>query len=507
MIARPQQFHRIEPVSGVPFRLEALLSPRAEAFLAFLFGALAFLPYPAIPVGSNSALQMGNLVSLVLVLPCLALPWKGQSFYLAPLLVVPSALSLFKVALTDGAELPLAFKSLVMSGFCGVALMATQRVAPRQCLNLLAGIAAATILHVVVGLWQLYGFAHGQLPLLGLYINPSFYSVQDGADTFVRYIRRPFGLFPEPSAMASSLAPWAVFWLAEACGLVRLRRPPTHRLRALFVVAAIGAVALIILSRSGHAMVTLAALAVLGGAVFLRSRATLRNYLALVAVSCILVPLCLWLAATALGDRIGGGQTLGDASWQMRADSLWVGLRLWAGGDVWTWAFGMGPGLTSPAIWREARLAAVWSVLLPYIYQTGVLGAAVVCWSAYYLGRVWRITRFNVSYALMLVVWLVGITITTSYGQLLPIWLALGWLTIWPAVCVPSEDLVLTPPGPWKPGELRDAVQRSLASRERRLALLDRPVSAPVTSNSRGSGILPLNSTETGNGSAGGEGS
>jgi len=411
------------------------------AFL-FLFGFAAFLPYPAIPVGSNSALQAGNLISLLLVLPCLALPWKGQSFYLAPLLVVPNGLSLFKVALTDGGNLPLCFKSLIVSALTGVALMATQRVAPRQCLQLLAGIASATIVHAGVGLWQLYGFAHGQFPLLGLYVNPSFFSVQDNVHTIVRYIRRPFGLFPEPSAMSSSLAPWAIFWLAEACGLIRLRQAPSRWLRALFVVAAIGAVGLIILSRSGHAMITLAALAILASAVFLRSRATLGNYITLLLVSCVVLPLCAWLAVTALGERVGGRGMLGDASWQLRAESLRVGFSIWIGGDFWTWVFGTGPGLISIAIWREARLEAVWSVLLPYVYQTGILGAAVVCWSGYYLARVWRSTRLSAGYALMLLVWLVGITITTSYGHLLPIWVALGWLTVWPALCLPSEDLV-----------------------------------------------------------------
>lgn len=33
-------------------------------------------------------------------------------------------------------------------------------------------------------------------------------------------------------------------------------------------------------------------------------------------------------------------------------------------------------------------------------------------------------------------VWLIGITFITSYGQLLPIWVAFGWLVVWPSVCV-----------------------------------------------------------------------
>ncbi len=357
-------------------------------------------------------------------------------------MVLPQVLSLFKVALTDGGSLPLSFKSLIVTAMSALALVATQRMAPRQCLQLLAGIAAATILHAGVGLWQLYGFAHGQFPLLGLYVNPSFFSIQDNVPMIVRYIRRPFGLFPEPSAMSSSLAPWAIFWLAEAGGLVRLRHPPSRRLRGLFVVAAVSAVGLIILSRSGHAILVLAAVAALASAVFFRSRATLRNYLALLGVACVVMPLCGWLATTALADRVGSRDMLGDASWHLRAQSLWVGFKMWESGDFWTWLFGAGPGLTSPAVWHQTRLVAVWSVLLPYLYQTGVLGAAIVCWTGCFLARVWQTTRLSAGYGLMLLIWLIGITITTSYGQLLPIWVAMGWLTVWPALCLPSENIV-----------------------------------------------------------------
>jgi hypothetical protein len=38
-------------------------------------------------------------------------------------------------------------------------------------------------------------------------------------------------------------------------------------------------------------------------------------------------------------------------------------------------------------------------------------------------------------------VWLVGITVTTSYPQLLPLWVALGLLTVWPDVCEPARRL------------------------------------------------------------------
>jgi membrane-associated protease RseP (regulator of RpoE activity) len=45
----------------------------------------------------------------------------------------------------------------------------------------------------------------------------------------------------------------------------------------------------------------------------------------------------------------------------------------------------------------------------------------------------------NLALAAVLFVGLVGVTITTSYEQLLPLWLALGLLTVWPEVLTPTS--------------------------------------------------------------------
>src|SRR5690606_36285655 len=139
----------------------------------------------------------------------------------------------------------------------------------------------ATIVQAAVGLWQMHGFSAGYFPLTPLYINNSFLSVQDYATIIYRYIQRPFGLFPEPSAMSSSLAPWVLLWIACMCNLIQLKQTPARWQRALFGTAAAGGLALIIVSRSGHAAVTLAAALCFLGPWFLRSKATPRSFIAL----------------------------------------------------------------------------------------------------------------------------------------------------------------------------------------------------------------------------------
>ena len=225
MIASARQFPRTSMPEGLS-KAEARWSrfPWGGPLVTAAFGFLAFLPYPAIPVGSSSGVQFGSLLTLVVALPCLLVPWRGRPYFLAPLLLAPLTISLVKLAVTDGSQLELGVKTLVAGGLPLITIMATQRLAPLNPLAMMTGIALAVLLHVSVGFWQAYAFTQGYLPLQFLYVNPSFLSVQDNAETIVQYIRRPFGLFPEPSAMSSSLTPWVVLWLAEAAGVLRLRQ-------------------------------------------------------------------------------------------------------------------------------------------------------------------------------------------------------------------------------------------------------------------------------------------
>jgi hypothetical protein len=68
------------------------------------------------------------------------------------------------------------------------------------------------------------------------------------------------------------------------------------------------------------------------------------------------------------------------------------------------------------------------------------------------LFRNWRAVAYSGVFAAIFCVWLVGVTVTTSYGSLLPLWVALGCLTVWPDFCEHSRrakaPAALMPPGP-----------------------------------------------------------
>lgn len=407
---------------------------RITALAAFSLGFCAFLPYPAIPAGNNSAIQIGTLITLSMVLPIFLVSWRRRPFYLYPLLLVPLVTSVVKVAVLQQPGLESSVKAVITTSLPCLTLLTAIFYAPRYSLQIMTGIAAATILHVLVGCWQEYVFINGgEFPLLWIYVNPSFYSVTDQARDFVLYEQRPFGLFSEPSAMSSSLAPWVLIWIAEMCGLIRFASRPSGRLRMLFRIAAVAGLALIISSRSGHAMATLAAVLLFGAAWAVRARATVRNYLATVSVFGVILPLMVWLTVLALSDRVAEASGM-NQSWQDRSDSLIFGFKIWIENGWRTLLFGIGVGLSASELANQHGLDAVWSVLLTYLYETGVIGGLVIAWFGVYLARIWRACHFNVVFAAVTFVWVVGITITTSYGQLLPIWLTLGFLIVWPDV-------------------------------------------------------------------------
>jgi hypothetical protein len=395
------------------------------------------LPYPAYAVGNATALQLGNACVAVACVPALWRSWRRQPLYLYLLLVCPLMLSALAVTASGSSQAPLAFKALMVWAMSLMAVMAAQLHAPRHALAMLTGIALATVLHAAVGLLQVYAFAHDQFPLPGLYVNPSFLSVQDNLDTIARWTKRPFGIFPEPSAMSCSLSPWVVIWVALLGNVVRLRRPAPARHQLLFATAAAGGLALIIVSRSGQAVVTLLAVLFVAGLWLARARGTRGALMGLMLASGVLLPAVLWFAAQSVGDRLGGAGTLGNSSWTERATSLVTGFSLYASGGVQTLLLGLGPGLSSFNLTKTAGLEAVWSVLLGYLYDTGVVGLTAVGLTAIHLVRTWRQSRYEITGAAVFMVWMVGVTLSTRYEQLLPPWLALGFLTVWPQVFVP----------------------------------------------------------------------
>ena len=263
------------------------------------------MPYPALSIGSNTGLQLGDVVSVLFALPLLFMSWKGKPYYLFGLIILPMCISSTKAAIMLEPGLDTCMKSAIAESIFLVTLLAAQAALPLYFLEILAGIAVAALFHDMLGFWQMYVFANGgDLPLKFLYVNPSFLDVQEHARIMIQYEQRPFGLFPEPSSMSSSLSPWVLLWIAELLGLIKFTVQTARWQRILFATAGLSSLLLIILSRSGHAMVTIAAATLFGLIWIKRARASMRSYLAVAAIIGIILPAMAVLTYLAVGSRV-----------------------------------------------------------------------------------------------------------------------------------------------------------------------------------------------------------
>jgi hypothetical protein len=179
------------------------------AALAFAFSC--FLPYPALTIGGSNGLQLSQALALACA-PWLCACSPGRPFLALLLIMTPVYLSALVNSMLDStpsaALLPKESVSLTLAM---LPLWPADRVTQRGLFrDLLAAVCAAIVVHSLIGLYQVYSFTHDEFPLLFLYQNPSFKSMELWAPSYARFMKRPCGLFPEPSAMGASLGPWLV---------------------------------------------------------------------------------------------------------------------------------------------------------------------------------------------------------------------------------------------------------------------------------------------------------
>lgn len=410
---------------------------------AFLFVFVCFFPNPALSIGSSTGLQAGQIMAL-LSLPFIlvsGLP-KRQTLVLL-LLLLPMLVSSFLVVLTGRAlSNEVVLKSTVATALVFLVLIPAGKVAnKRYTLPLLSGVAWAVMLNVAVGLYQVYSFARDEFPLLGLYQNPSFGSfITADPENYALYVKRPFGLFPEPSAMAASIGPWLVL-LVGLLLYPMLRYGMTRSLKRQLLWATVGGVALIIISSSGFTVWLLISLLLVGlpalkdRVLRLHRTGSLLALIAFVLVGVVLV----YFSLTYVGARLDIQE---NSSWSARLASI-----LWAlsylSTSPFVLLFGVGPGQSylilqslgaanlPPGSSGEIAVTAVWSVIVLYVQEMGLLGAVALAPTLTMVSRAIVRSSARLVGLSCLLAWLMGLVLTTSYLPMLPMWLFLGVLLNW----------------------------------------------------------------------------
>jgi hypothetical protein len=247
--------------------------------------------------------------------------------------------------------------------------------------------------------------------------------------------KRPFGLFPEPSAMAASLGPWLVLLaglLLEPGLGGGLGFHKKWRVRA----AVVGGSLLIFASRSGYTGIYFICMFILLLNA-IRKSGLMYDVPKMIAI--ILLFTAFFLAgAYAIYHFTADLDNKVDSSWGFRSASIRMALT--SNTDAVNLIIGFGPGQSSlflerhwtgPTLMDEFGCMAVMSLAARYYMEMGVLGAlALAAVLIMVLRAVLRSAALSLG-LMALLAWLVAVALTTSYMSLSAIWLFLGAMLSW----------------------------------------------------------------------------
>ncbi|WP_406693551.1 hypothetical protein V5E97_21185 [Singulisphaera sp. Ch08] len=411
----------------------------AVRFLA----ASCFFPYPALAIGGNNGLQLNQLLALGCV-PLLCFRPPGRPFQAYVILLIPIYVSVFlNVMIGESTSLSVLPKEAVSLTLAMLILWPTELIATRAFFSeVLRAATAALLIHSLIGFYQVYSFRNDEFPLLFLYKNPSFRSLEEWSPIYARYIKRPCGLFPEPSAMAASLGPWLAMLTGLILDPIQAKRLGWQGGKATVAVAC--AFVLLALSRSGCTLVIMAAVMVLCVGKF-RSQLTSFGIGKLLSMAVVLLG-GVGVLGYAISGLSQGYEERVASSWGIRGKSIAVGLT--SNNDMGSLAFGVGPGQSPPIVSRKMSSVplpedegslAIFSLTVCYYMETGLIGAL-----AMFTVLMMALRAIVRSSAVLLGLctlgpWLMGVGATTSYMSLSAIWFCLGLMLCWDRLFPPPS--------------------------------------------------------------------
>lgn len=414
--------------------------------LAVLWGLAILMPYPALPLGSATGIQMAHLLIIALLpfalINATAIP-RAWSFFL--IISVPQVVSL----LANGLE-RVDLNATLFNVFALLSIPVTALVFRFHPRALLSGFALMMCVHGAIGLLQFFAFRQNEFPLGALFVNPSFAPfTAEWQAIYAQYVKRPMGLFPEPSSLLAAVGPWLVLLTAALFDGSRQQdgqRVLGSRFLMLAAVALIGV--LMTLSASG------ALLFVAGGTAVVLIVMTYRYGSRRPATTGLAIIAAL-VAGTALlnllGTRADSEFAQSGGSWFERLASIRLGLELVAGSELRDLWAGYGAGQVALLAAELGAFDAVQSWVVSHVVANGLLGALglVVC-TLLLLDAVLR-TADRTIWLICLAVWFVGPLVVTAYQDLFGVWafialpLAVADRFASPRAMLPLRSAVATP--------------------------------------------------------------
>lgn len=431
---------------------------RRGARVAFLLSFSSFFVFPAIPFGHTGALTIPLAFAVLLVF---AWMWRLTASDWRPFawLMVPPVVSGFLALLAQGAlaaeVIPKAILALATSFI--VVVPARYLIRAGHGDQFILGAALAITVQSALGAYQSFELENGRFPFAWLMAtNPGQGMPSEAIEDFVTYVRRPFGLFAEPSAMAACVGPWLVL----ISTVLFTRATDSRRHRAILALALASGLALVVRSKSGQAapIVIGTAVPAVWATFSSRRRVIARVVTLLIGVGIVCIS-TMWLMSNA-ASRFDYSQ---NDSWQGRFGSIKLAVQSLA--EHFLAGVGPGQSVAQIALRDRTGIAAIWSVTMTYAMETGLLGLVSMLLLGGSIARsVWA-SRERASGAACGIVWLLGLTFATSYPQQPALWTAMAMLLSCVSVagdrmarCTASEPLVQFG-GPARPpprGDFRD---------------------------------------------------
>lgn len=364
------------------------------------------LPYLALPLGASTNLPLSTLLAGWLLLRNLH---RGRILacsvvlLLVPLLASGVRMFVSPEPFSVSGQLTWIFYLLPLPAMAVAVLVLRRKILPWLAWTITASAAIAMV--------QKYLYLdRGIVPWLWAYDAPGYASVRDLAPVLAEYVRRPFGLFPESSFMAGTLAMMAM-------GMLLLERRLTGALRPAGLLAVGSACAAIAVSGSGTSLVSLGLIAATALWPLLRSRPLIAVYALPLALGG-----ALWFGLVTLGARNDSF----NWSWADRTASLLGSLRLLLS-DPGIFLLGIGRG-SSTLYFSQARvpllgldhynqLTDIFSVLGRIVLENGVLfGLPLVLWMGLVIATAGG-RRRPLSGLAALLCWLVAAGVAISYDS------------------------------------------------------------------------------------------
>lgn len=378
-----------------------------RSVLVASFAFLCLVPYPSVLVIGG---EVGVTASALVAVAVLAVNFARLVGQRLLLVAVSLVLTLGVSAYVNGVILGVSsverstavVLTLCLSLLPMLAMLCVYSEKTRRAI--LLGVCFAIALHIIVAVVQIQAFGNNRFPFLDLYVNPSYADIRAGSEEYALYVKRPFGVFPEPSAMAAVLGPFAIL-------LMQVRRDVSGLSASLMLFAALGGATLIVLSQSVYTLmfIPLFLLASFPSIVQRFGRWPSALVVMLVAVLGIAV-------------RVSGPQSLiaENESLRYRFGSLVAGLRLWVE-SLGSMMLGSGPGSTVERLAEGGYpFNAVHSVALTFLVELGILVVIPIVALLFALRECARVHFYSV------LAWAFAVTFTTGYSALAGLWVFLA---------------------------------------------------------------------------------